>query len=431
MTTTGLKQLDMWTCVPSPTEPEKAGDATTTSPESMSWLAVFHVRISPQPGNVRVFEKAHALVSGGNSIGLLASYDPVSCCWKMSEGLPTRTKKKWGYFDKQMRCWLLGRCPKSAMTRHGKLYLLRMPERPIFENAGFVWPTPSADDIRVRNLPPIDTVHQTESGTLKYINPTGLSHIRLSQTIQYYEGKDDWHTLVANDGLKEGAIELKRDNGLSAQVRWATLKAQGNHQQNSQDNHVSLGKQVERWATLQARDYTNPSQPDDGRIQRKLEQGYTIDLNDQVKIEEAAAPARWGKPTVQDSENDAGLSQFDRNSLPLNAQIIVADDDDVDVKQKKSEGRLNPDWCELLMNFPVGWTDPEAPLPIITAESLMADHWPAPPGVPQRPHEPPRQTLRTDHRRDRIKALGNGVVPADVLPIALAIKAYLDSSTDE
>ena len=41
---------------------------------------------------------------------------------------------------------------------------------------------------------------------------------------------------------------------------------------------------------------------------------------------------------------------------------------------------------------------------------LVPHRWPAPPG-PQHPHEPPRTRPREKHDRDRLKALGNAVVP--------------------
>lgn len=50
---------------------------------------------------------------------------------------------------------------------------------------------------------------------------------------------------------------------------------------------------------------------------------------------------KWATPTVQDSANNGGPSQFRRNSLPLNAQV---------------GGPLNPEWVEWLMDWPGGWT---------------------------------------------------------------------------
>ena len=47
-------------------------------------------------------------------------------------------------------------------------------------------------------------------------------------------------------------------------------------------------------------------------------------------------------PTVQDATNNGGKSQYQRNSLPLNAI---------------AGGALNPTWVEWLMGWPLGWTD--------------------------------------------------------------------------
>ena len=52
--------------------------------------------------------------------------------------------------------------------------------------------------------------------------------------------------------------------------------------------------------------------------------------------------AMFPTPTVQDASNNAGTSQFQRNSLPLNAV---------------AGGALNPTWVEWLMGWPLGWTD--------------------------------------------------------------------------
>ena len=63
--------------------------------------------------------------------------------------------------------------------------------------------------------------------------------------------------------------------------------------------------------------------------------GFGLTLNQVVKV------AMYPTPTVQDASNNAGPSQYDRNSLPLNAV---------------AGGSLNPTWVEWLMGFPLGWT---------------------------------------------------------------------------
>lgn len=69
-------------------------------------------------------------------------------------------------------------------------------------------------------------------------------------------------------------------------------------------------------------------------------------------------------------------------------------------------GRLNPDWVEWLMGFPVGWTDIEldngAPFPWLGLSDDPADA--VEPSIR-------RITTRQQHRAHRIETLGNGQVP--------------------
>lgn len=56
-----------------------------------------------------------------------------------------------------------------------------------------------------------------------------------------------------------------------------------------------------------------------------------------------------------------------------------------------------------------------------------AGRWPAGMGEYQHDYEPPRQIEGHKHRRERVTALGNAVVPQQALPFALAIKELLNS----
>jgi DNA (cytosine-5)-methyltransferase 1 len=58
----------------------------------------------------------------------------------------------------------------------------------------------------------------------------------------------------------------------------------------------------------------------------------------------------------------------------------------------------------------------------------MAHKWPARPNEGQHDYEPPRVLAeRVSNRRNRIKALGNAVVPQVVYPIALQIRKVLEA----
>ena len=69
-----------------------------------------------------------------------------------------------------------------------------------------------------------------------------------------------------------------------------------------------------------------------------MAEGSKVDLGNQVKL--------LPTPTGQDAENDGGDSQYERNSLPLNAIV----------KEKGASGSLNPNFVEWLMMFPKDWT---------------------------------------------------------------------------
>lgn len=59
---------------------------------------------------------------------------------------------------------------------------------------------------------------------------------------------------------------------------------------------------------------------------------------------------------------------------------------------------------------------------------LHRHQWPARPGEPQHDWEPPRLASGVKDRTKRIKALGNAVVPQQVYPLALAIRAFLEAA---
>jgi len=77
---------------------------------------------------------------------------------------------------------------------------------------------------------------------------------------------------------------------------------------------------------------------------------------------------------------------------------------------KPSVGQLNPDWVEYLMGWPMGWTS-LAPLPPEQWEEWLAgDWWESDPSEDER--DVPRVTTVRTNRVARLKAIGNGQVPA-------------------
>ena len=77
------------------------------------------------------------------------------------------------------------------------------------------------------------------------------------------------------------------------------------------------------------------------------------------------------------------------------------------------KGALNPDWVEWLMGYAPGYTDPEYTEPMQLAEHLGFESEP----------DIPRVTTRKEHRVNRLKCLGNSIVPQIMYEIGNAILA--------
>jgi DNA-cytosine methyltransferase len=171
------------------------------------------------------------------------------------------------------------------------------------------------------------------------------------------------------------------------------------------------------WPTPRASSHTSPCIHGEGGL----------DIQTTVKL--------WPTPAAQDGKNSTlPQSQKERDTIP--GAVI----------KQGQEGQLNPDWVECLMGFPIGWTNPEVD------EPEPWPGWPAPMGAKMRatpaawdcqgasgggqgrslrtdiynikngltevgqfPYEPPRVAKGIKNRADRIKALGNAVVPYQVL----------------
>ena len=118
---------------------------------------------------------------------------------------------------------------------------------------------------------------------------------------------------------------------------------------------------------------------------------------DRVKHDE------WPTPTTQDAQNNGGAAQHRRHALPLNA--IVG-------------GALNPEWVELLMGLPSGWS-------CASGDAMAwpgAHSWPVGRGAAQPDSEPVRlvPARSVPDRALRLRSIGNGVVPQQAMA-ALAL----------
>lgn len=71
-------------------------------------------------------------------------------------------------------------------------------------------------------------------------------------------------------------------------------------------------------------------------------------------------------------------------------------------------GKLNPVWVEALMGYPIGWTDVSA---VLSRRAVHAGSRAAKWGTPTWEDGLDRVASGVAHRKDRLKSLGNAVVP--------------------
>jgi len=111
----------------------------------------------------------------------------------------------------------------------------------------------------------------------------------------------------------------------------------------------------------------------------------------------------WATPTARDYKD--GTADAARNT-PENGHLGRT----IHRGQNQPKAALNPDWVEWLMAVPEGWTNVLEPIdPSAYAtwfEDMSAGRW----WLTER--DIPRLVVGMKKRVDRLKALGNGIVPA-------------------
>jgi hypothetical protein len=177
------------------------------------------------------------------------------------------------------------------------------------------WPTvrvSSANGASQREIAAGNPKQRLEVGVVNWATPNTLDHLpqRSAEAMERLMGKG---------GHREGST---RPSNLREQILWPTPRAQKVSSENP-----------DAWsARQQAGKVATPPLP--------------------------LAAAMWPTITAQDAKNNAGASQFQRNTKPLNVEAALhCSHPTPTATGAASQPILNPAFTEWLMGWPIGWTE--------------------------------------------------------------------------
>lgn len=201
-----------------------------------------------------------------------------------------------------------------------------------------------------------------------------------------------WRTPTAM--LASIRSEAGMPNTLSGEVgNWSTPRCDEHGQKNSRDDGMALSAQTQAWSTPTVAD----TMATDGTMRPSRE--ATGRTTDYLARQVAQQEENWGTPTASTTAKGTTV----HSSMLAHGHLVAQVEEHSDTHKKMH--RLNPDWEELLMAWPIGWTDPSKP-----CDGIFPG-FPAGQGVFQYPYEPARTVHKDDSpgRTKRVSAIGNGV----------------------
>lgn len=308
----------------------------TNSSPLTSCAEVSPARISARPENAPEL-KALAQVFGLNSPALLGLFDLDTCSLRTLQACLFTTE----YAE------LSENLPDSGMWDCGAVYELQNSEPPICESACSLWPTAKAKEPQ-RRLTDGRNISLTTGEEFQ----VGLEQTaRIWPTPQQHDqtGARGKNFVFADHHYSPHDLTMAAD-------LWRTPDTPGSggprNRQNSIGNghQITIAEQAEHWPTVNASQVRQSTR--------------TPGTGGKILAEEAN---NWANPTVQDSANNAGPSQWNRNTDPLNVAVmrrfnshqapLIPDGPPSSEPAPTSRRRLNPRFVEWLMGFPIGWTE--------------------------------------------------------------------------
>ena len=296
---------------------------------------------------------------------------------------------------------------KSSQQSDGSMHSVTLPD--YVE----MFPTPTAT-IRHNDVdatPSEQTIQRYKEGKIARIRKT-----RAPTLSTYIEKEHEirWATPTGEDAKNTPGPGREKRHGpmLNLQVtKWPTPTGDdANNVTRASGDFQSLSREAQLWPTPNASGGTNTGISAE-TAQNELIKGNQIGLG--------AAAALWPTPaTSQDYKPVRPLIPSEAGGTH-NTMLVGAVGD---VEPENIGGSLNPDWVEQhLMSLPEGWTRLE-PVPDGAYDEwfdAMRDGtwWDTERGLP-------RVTTGAENRVNRLKMLGNGIVPA-------TLALFLEAESDE
>ena len=210
--------------------------------------------------------------------------------------------------------------------------------------------------------------------------------------------------IISNQSCVIGGLNLAKETFKTSDKKIVFITKT----KDGKDSHsLNLADTVRLWPTPRVSDteggVVKNVELNNGNFSRTNKKGvrWGVKLKDAVShVEMLPTPTArdWKGGRKPETLKKAGRTE--NNSLPdkVNAQI-------------KTTGSLNPDWVEWLMGYGQGYTDPD------NKSSFTLDSHE---GFPNEP-DIARVTTENQYRKDRLKALGNSIVPQIAYHIGNAI----------